>query len=93
MPRKLITGSGATLDAARPLDVIALGLSGVGDALEVVIQISGATIAFGDQNTQPVALAAAQLLTYDKANLSQLYVRSNAPGVPGTVAVLGWKEE
>lgn len=94
MPRIPLSNSAATVDAARPLDTLVFG-GPVGEMSDVIIQIQDATIAWGaDSNLQPIELSAGQIIGYSDrpVDLAKIYVRSNAPGVPGTIAIQGWKE-
>lgn len=90
MPLELLSGSVATQDNAFSLDTLARGVP-IGEVTDLVLQVSGATVAIGDGILQPVTLAASATLVFDRANMTKLYVRSNAAGVPGTVSFVAWK--
>lgn len=93
MARISIAASAATTDGAKPLSML-LGISGVTLVDEALLQFRDATVAVGaDVNSQPVQMAAGQEIGYQKPiDISLLYVRSNAAGVPGTIALLGWQD-
>lgn len=88
VPPRFLVWTFATTDTPQPLYA---GLGFDPDLMtEVLIQIATAAVAMGNKGAQPVVLSAGGVLTYDVFLSSEVWVKSNAAGVPGTVVVSGW---